>query len=102
MARSVVEAVAKDNGITTGALKSKIDKLESEKLIRPVIKDAAHEIRFLGNEMAHGDFVEPVEADEAEDVLNLMSAVLEDVYQIPARVNAQKAARLARNTPGST
>lgn len=96
LARSVVEAVAKDKGITTGSLSQKIDGLADGDHIRPLIKESAHEIRHLGNGMAHGDFIKPTEEDDALDVLEFMSAVLTEVYQLPAQVNARKATREAR------
>lgn len=96
MARSVVEAVAKDKGITKGLLANKIDALAEANHIRPLIQQSAHEIRHLGNDMAHGDFVEPTAAEDAEDMLDFMSVVLAEVYQLPAQVNARQATRAAR------
>jgi Domain of unknown function (DUF4145) len=52
MARSVVEAAAKDKSIGSGSLLSKIDKLPQ---LRLHVREGAHEIRLLGNDMAHGD-----------------------------------------------
>ncbi|MGS2807999.1 DUF4145 domain-containing protein [Nocardia sp. MW-W600-9] len=101
LARSVVEATAKDLGITTGRLATKIDAMHSAGRIREHTKDAAHEIRFLGNEMAHGDFATEVDSEEAEDVLNLMSELLDEVYQGPARLDKKRQARLARSQPKS-
>lgn len=95
LARAVVEATAKHNGILKGTLADKIDELEAKGLVRPMIKDTAHEIRYLGNNMAHGDFVDPVTTEETEDVLFFMDEVLNEVYQSPARLNARKSARLA-------
>ncbi len=65
-------------------------------LIRPHVRDGAHEVRYLGNEMAHGDFVQPVSPQDADLVLTLMSEVLGDVYQSPARVARAQAAREER------
>ncbi|WHP18822.1 DUF4145 domain-containing protein [Cellulomonas sp. ES6] len=96
LARSVVEAVAKDKGIAKGQLADKIDALADAGHIRALIQASAHEIRHLGNEMAHGDFVEPTTAEDAEDVLDFMSVVLAEVYQLPAQVNARQATRVAR------
>lgn len=96
MARSVVEASAKEKGITKGRLVDKIDKMFERALIREHVKEAAHEVRHLGNEMAHGDFVEPVTVEESTEVLGLMSEVLVEVFQSPARVARRKAARLAK------
>jgi hypothetical protein len=96
LARAVVEATAKDKGATTGTLAAKIQKLYDDKHVRELIKDTADEIRHMGNDMAHGDFVDPVSKEEAEDVLEFMAEVLDEVYQAPARVNARRDERLAR------
>jgi hypothetical protein len=96
LARAVVEATAKDKGADKGTLAAKIQKLYDDSHVRELIKDTADEIRYMGNDMAHGDFVDPVTEEEAEDVLAFMAEILDEVYQAPARVNARKAARLAR------
>lgn len=96
LARAVVEATAKDKGATTGTLAAKIQKLYDDKHVRELIKDTADEIRHMGNDMAHGDFVDPVTRGEAEDVLVFMAELLDEVYQAPARVNARREERLAR------
>jgi hypothetical protein len=96
MARSVIEATAKDLGITDGKLIAKIDAMLAQGFIRPHVRDGAHEVRYLGNEMAHGDFVRPVSPEDADLVLTLMSEVLGDVYQSPARVARAQAAREER------
>jgi hypothetical protein len=101
LARAVVEATAKEVGITTGKLVAKIDEMEKRGLIRELVKDSAHEIRYLGNDMAHGDFVDPVTAEEAEEIVGLMDEVLEEVFQAPARLARRKNARLAKKTPVS-
>ncbi|RKT85614.1 protein of unknown function [Saccharopolyspora antimicrobica] len=96
MARSVLEATAKERGILKGNLIEKIDKLHEEQHIRPLVRDSAHEIRHLGNDMAHGDFVAPVAEEEAAEILELMGELLNEVYQAPAKLRAAQAARLAR------
>jgi hypothetical protein len=102
LARSVIEAAAKDKGITQGNLISKINTLFDQGYIREYIRDGAHEVRFLGNEMAHGDFIIPVNGEETNLTLILMSEILEEVYQSPARVSRARAARAARQTPPPT
>jgi len=103
LARSVVEATAKEKGITRGTLANRIDEMADQNLVREYVKDGAHEVRHLGNDMAHGDFVLPVELSEAELVLALMDEVLGEVFQGPARVANARAARLAKRqtTQGS-
>jgi Domain of unknown function (DUF4145) len=98
LARSVIEATAKDKGMTTGALVDKIDKMYEKRLIREDIRDGAHEVRYLANDAAHGDFAEPVPQTDAELILTLMDEVLEEVYQSPARVAWRRAARLKKST----
>ena len=86
MARTVVEATSKEHGITSGTLAAKIDAMEEKKLIRPSIAEQAHEIRFMGNDMAHGDITEAPNAFDSEEILALMSEVLNEVFQGPARM----------------
>jgi hypothetical protein len=96
LARGVLEATAKDKGITNGSLFSKIDQMHEERLVRPDVRDGAHEVRAFGNDMAHGDFIQHVTPEEADLVLALMDEVLVEVYQSPARVARAQAARQER------
>lgn len=98
LARAVVEATAKEKGITKGTLHTKIEALEKADHIRAHIKAAAHEIRHLGNETAHGDFIEPVTREEADEILVLMGELLDEVFQSPARIERRRAARIAKQT----
>ena len=96
IARAVIEATAKDKGITNGQVFNKIEEMQKQNLIRPHIKDAAHEVRHLGNSVAHGDFIDLVQPEEAAEVLGLMEEVLIEVYQSPAKIAKRQAARLAK------
>ncbi|WP_326556526.1 DUF4145 domain-containing protein [Micromonospora sp. NBC_01796] len=96
LARSAIEATAKQKGITTGSLVSKIDQMHTNGLIREYVKEGAHEVRHLGNDMAHGDFVDPVSPEDTDLVLTLMDEVLEEVFQAPERVAKARAARFAK------
>jgi hypothetical protein len=91
VARAVVEAVAKHHGITNGNLKKKIDRLHAEGHITATMQAAATEIRFAGNEAAHGDVgAEVVEErpviEDAAEIVGLMDSILERLYQEPARI----------------
>lgn len=102
LARSVIEATAKEKGITKGQLYDKIEKLATEGLIRTNIKDAAHSVREFGNDMAHGDFVTPIGDEETQLVIELMEEILNDVYQSPAKIQrAQKAVETRKQPQGS-
>lgn len=98
LARSVVEATAKERGVTVRDLKPKIDKMHEDGLLSEHLRDTAHEIRFIGNEMAHGDFVsgESIPEDEAEDVLHFMDEMLNTIYQAPARLDEYRRSRSER------
>jgi len=84
MSRTVIEATAKAKGITSGSLATKINALRDAQLIRPSIADQAHEVRFLGNDMAHGDIDDGPSHVDAEEVLALIGQVLNEVFQGPA------------------
>lgn len=97
LARAVVESTAKERGVTKGSLMDKIDALAAAGTISDAMKDAAHEIRFAGNEVAHGDLVEEtLSQEDAEEVLSLMDAILLRVYQEPAQVARVRERREAR------
>lgn len=97
LARAVVEATAKDQGITKGPLVAKIDEMHKQGLIRDITRELAHEIREGGNEIAHGDLAdEPMPPEDAEAIVALMDEILDEVYQGPARMLALKASRLER------
>jgi hypothetical protein len=97
MARATVEATAKERGIAKGNVQSKIDQLAKDGHISEAMRLAAHEIRFAGNEAAHGDLVdEPISIDDATEIVDLMDAILERVYQEPAKVARVRASREAR------
>ena len=67
-----------------------------QNFLREHIKEQAHEVRHLGNDMAHGDFVEPISTEEADEVLELMAEVLHEVFESQARLLRVRNARLAR------
>ncbi|MFJ4026005.1 DUF4145 domain-containing protein [Paenarthrobacter sp. NPDC089989] len=96
MARSVIEAVAKDHGIDSGNLVSKIDALNAKGLIDDFTAEVAHTIRVFGNEMAHGDFDIDIEAEEADGLLKFMDVILQAVYQAREELRKLKAAAEAR------
>ncbi|MFJ6170565.1 DUF4145 domain-containing protein [Curtobacterium sp. NPDC092190] len=84
MARTTVEATAKDKGILKGSLFEKIDRLRDDAHIRSNIAEAAHQIRHLGNDMAHGDLDDAPDKEDVTDVLTLMDALLREVYETSA------------------
>jgi hypothetical protein len=97
MARATVEATAKDKRIVEGSIYSKIEQLAAAGHISEAMKEAAHEIRLAGNGAVHSDIAyEPISVEEATEVVELMDAILERVYQEPAKVARVRASRVAR------
>lgn len=98
LARAVVESTAKAKGITEGSLFHKIEEMAAKGLIRAAVKDQAHEVRHFGNGSAHGDLGDPVTSEDAEEVLNLMGEVINEVWQSPERAKRLAAARAAKRS----
>ncbi|MFP3460067.1 DUF4145 domain-containing protein [Arthrobacter globiformis] len=96
MARTVVEATAKNKEITSGTLFHKIDALAAANIIQDFTKTTAHAIRSFGNDMAHGDIELPVDQEDANMVLEFMDALLAEVFQNPAKLAALQARVAAR------
>jgi Domain of unknown function (DUF4145) len=69
LARAVIEATAKDKGVVKGSLSQKIDQLHEGGHIRTYLRDGAHEVRYTGNDMAHGDFPATISEKDAEVLL---------------------------------
>lgn len=101
LARAVIEAAAKSKDIAGRDLRAKIDGLAEAQYLSPQVAASAHEVRYLGNDMAHGDFVSlTVEADDVIDVLEIMDDVLESVYAVPTRLQRRREARATRKVGG--
>jgi hypothetical protein len=96
MARTVIEATAKAKGISSGDLSKKINAMRDNQLIRRAVADQAHEVRYAGNDMAHGDIEVIPDAIDSEEILALMGSVLTEVFQDPARLERIRAKREAR------
>jgi hypothetical protein len=96
LARAVIEATAKDKGAKGKSLADRIDALHEADHLRKHTQGQAHEVRYFGNDMAHGDFVQPTTKEEAEEVIELMAEILDEVYQSPARLEKRRSARLSK------
>lgn len=97
LARAVIEAIAKDQGVTVRGIAPKIDALREQEKISAHLHGTANEIRDVGNDMAHGDFDTEITEDDVNDVLTFMDEALHEVYQGPARLEARRALRAKRN-----
>ncbi|MDR7348811.1 hypothetical protein J2S68_000354 [Glycomyces algeriensis] len=103
LARAVIEAIAKDKGITERkSLEWKIEKLREQDMVREYVEEAAHEVRHLGNDMAHGDFEESIRQQDSMEILEFMGVVLTEVYEGPGRAKARREAREAQKVAKKT
>jgi hypothetical protein len=93
LVRSVIEATAREKGISSGTLVQKINKLHEAGQIRSGTKDMAHTLRILGNDMAHGEIEVVPSVEDATDALTVLKFVLDDVYVADARRSDMMARR---------
>ena len=93
LARTTVQAIAKDKGIHTANLYGDIERMADDHVITDQLKEEAHEIRFLGNDMAHGDLGTPVDSDDAADILGFLDSLLDYVYQQPMAIQKRRELR---------
>lgn len=101
LARGVIEATAKKHNVT-GSLFQKIEALGDARVLSPITVEAAHAIRDSGNAVAHGDFVEyviDVSEEESQEVIDLMTLVLREAFQMQAQARRVREAAAARKRP---
>jgi hypothetical protein len=99
-ARAVIEATAKNKGITVDGIYQKIERLRAGDYISEAMKLAAHQIRLAGNDAAHGDLTEEaISVDRATRIVKLMDTILERIYQEPAEVARITADREGQRNP---
>lgn len=92
LARSVIEASAKNKGVTDNGIAKKIEMMREHQIIPKLLAEAAHEVRLAGNDMAHGDFATTViTRGDAESVLEFMSEILKELFETPARIERMRA-----------
>jgi hypothetical protein len=87
LARAVVEATAKSQGITVHGIAPKIAAMREQGIISPLTEKTSHQIRKDGNSIAHGDIGdESIPLDDAAAILEFMDALLDEVFQRPAKL----------------
>jgi hypothetical protein len=74
--------------------------MANQQLIRPHIKAVADGVRDYGNEMAHGDFADPVADADSALIIELMGEILQEVYQSPAQLTRVQQRVSARKQGG--
>lgn len=94
MCRRTVQTSVYDLGAPGKNLFEQIDWLASNGKISPNLKDWAHEIRHFGNFGAHPDeLFGDVTQQDAETTFEFLKVFLQNVYEMPARVNRSRERR---------
>ncbi|MFJ2719388.1 DUF4145 domain-containing protein [Streptomyces sp. NPDC087437] len=102
LARAVVEATAKAKGVTGGGIQGKINALKEGGIISPLTADTSHQIREDGNSIAHGDIGDaPIALGDATAILEFMDALLDEVFQRPAKLQRLKERHEERKANGN-
>jgi len=92
MFRKAVDIATKvldPDGVTSGTLEKRIDRLATKGAITNDLQDWAHEIRALGNDAAHEE--EPFEEDEAKTLYSFAELFLTYVFTLPGTLAARRA-----------
>jgi len=93
--RAAAEALLKDQGITEGVLKSKIQALATKGVDSEIV-EALDEARILGNWSLHEGL--EFAPDEVSDVAELLSDAVHELYVVPAQRQALREARDQRRS----
>lgn len=86
LSRATIEAAAKEKGIASGNLDSKLKKLVEEGHIRQYVYEAADTLRLAGNAAMHEVLTVDYSEDDSELFLKVMDVVLREMYEDPAAV----------------
>lgn len=93
LARRTLQVICLDKSASKNKkLHEQIDELFAKNVITQDIKDWAHEVRYVGNDASHPNSVD-VTADDARDILELLSSMCDVLYVAPTRAAIRKAKR---------
>lgn len=91
LCRATLEAVCKDKDAEGKDLFKKIDDLHEKGKIRSIVKETAHVLRAIGNDMAHGDFDSELDQEDASDILDFLDSIINEIYESPAQLARMQA-----------
>lgn len=97
MFRGMLAQVVLDTGSAAAQSKKtlydKLEQMSQDGSLHPSLVDWAREIRIIGNAAAHPDALDPVSDEEAADLARLCRQLLNVLYEVPARITRNRAAR---------
>jgi hypothetical protein len=97
MFRGMLAQVVADKGSAAAQAKNslyaKLEQMGQDGSLHPSLIEWAKEIRIIGNAAAHPDALDPVSDEEAADLARLCRQILNVIYEVPARIARNRAAR---------
>jgi hypothetical protein len=97
MFRGMLAHVVADKGSSVAQAKhslyEKLEQMSQDGSLHPSLVEWAREIRVIGNAAAHPDALDPVSDEEAVDLARLCRQLLNVIYEVPARIARNRAAR---------
>lgn len=97
MFRGMLGQVVVDKGSVAAQAKhtlyEKLEQMSQDGSLHPSLVEWAREIRLIGNAGAHPDALDPVSDEEAADLARLCRQLLNVIYEVPARITRNRAAR---------
>lgn len=97
MFRGMLAQVVVDKGSVAAQAKNtlyaKLEQMSRDGSLHLSLVDWAREIRIIGNAAAHPDALDPVSDDEAADLARLCRQLLNVLYEVPAAIARNRAAR---------
>jgi len=97
MFRGMLAQVVADKGSAAAQAKhslyDKLEEMSQDGSLHPTLVEWAREIRLIGNAAAHPDALDPVSDEEAADLARLCRQLLNVIYEVPARIARNRAAR---------
>ncbi len=89
MCRLVLEAICHNNSCTGSTLIQKLEDLKNKNIINDQLYEWVDALRLLGNIAAH-DFTSTVKKEDSKDVLDLIHAIIEYIYNFQIKFNEFK------------
>lgn len=84
--RRTLEMVCKDKGAVKGQLHQKLNQLQQQNILPPLMGDISKVIKDFGNMAAHGDQVD-IDSYIVDAMFRLTNKILEYVYILPGEMN---------------
>ena len=94
MSRKTLEAIVKENGVSSNNLKTGIEKLVNEKQMAEEVKEWSHEVRLVGNNGAHFESLEQVSQEDAKALLSFIEYLFQSLYGLRSELQKRRAAKV--------